>query len=309
MISLVSTVKAPKADLDRFVTYHLNTGVEHIYLFFDDPEDPSLPAFVGMDQITATACTPERWQAADIHLEQGIEARQQYNASEAMTWAHGRGSQWLLHIDSDELIHIPDSDLPVWLARLPASVDAVIFPVLEAIPHAAANQHPFNACRMFKTEPRPDPARLDLAAWLGCRQAFRYGYFRGHLIGKAATRVTANIDTVGIHFPTGASLQLEMATDAYVLHYDGCNFEAWRRKWARRKDRSGLPLIMRPDRRRQFDDFLIADEKGSSAELEREYRRQCQVPAYEQAVLWALGLARPIRLRRDLFSPRGNGIA
>jgi len=99
--------------------------------------------------------------------------------------------------------------------------------------------------------------------------------------------------------------------DASLLHYDGCTFEAWRQKWARRKDGTGLLLTMRPDRRRQFEDFLCADATGDVADLDREFRRQCLIPPYEQAVLWALGLARWVRLRNELFStpahPRESG--
>jgi hypothetical protein len=217
-----------------------------------------------------------------------------------------------LHVDSDELIATPGDDLAAWLGRQPAEIDAVVFPVLEAIARPPSRGHPFQVCRLFKAPARPDPARLKRAAQLGCRQALRYGYFRGHLIGKSAVRLTADIDTVGIHVPTSSRpLRVETAADAYVLHYDGCTFEAWRQKWARRKDGTGLLLTMRPDRRRQFEDFLRADEHGDVAELDREFRRQCLIPPYEQAILWALGLARWVRLRDELFStpahPRESG--
>lgn len=305
MISLVATVKAPMADLDRFTAYHLNTGVDHLYLFFDDPADPSLPAFTGRARITAVPCTPDRWRAVGIHPEQGIEARQQYNASVAMDWARAAGADWLLHVDSDELIHTPGDDLAAWLGGRAADVDAVVFPVLEAIPRAPDRAHPFDACRRFKAPARPDPALLQRAARLGCRSALRYGYFRGHLLGKAAVRTTAPIATVGIHFPTPSSepLRLEGASDACVLHYDCCTFEAWRLKWARRKDGTGLLLTMRPDRRRQFEDFLAADAAGDPAALQREFRRQCLIPYHEQWILQALGLARTVYVRPDLFTP------
>jgi hypothetical protein len=313
MISLVATVKAAKPDLDRFVTYHLNTGVAHIYLFFDDPADPALPAFIGMNRVTAIACTLAGWQAAGLRLEDGIEARQAHNARTALTWACAAGAQWLLHVDSDELIYTPGGDLADWLAQRPADCDAVTFPVLEAIPYASSRRHPFDACWLFKTTTRVDALRLKLAARAGCRQALLYGYFRGHTVGKTATRVRADIDDVGIHFPTraaGPPLRIETAADAFVLHYDGCTFDSWRQKWGRRRDGgAGLALNMRPSRRRQLADFITADQSGSLAELEREFRRQCLIPAYEQAVLWALGLARPIRLRRDLFDPRDGQVA
>ena len=305
MISLVATVRGPRADLDRFIAYHFNTGVCHIYLFFDDPDDPAVDAFCGLEQLTSVACTPKHWRDAGLTASDGIEARQLHNANLAMAWARARGAQWLLHVDSDELIATPGDDIAAWLARRPAEVDAVVFPALEAIPRASGSRHPFESCRLFKVRPS-DPKRLELANRMGCRQALRYGYFRGHMAGKSATRVTSEIRSVGIHVPDGGAggLRLETAQDAYLLHYDGCTFEAWRRKWAGRKDGTAIALNMRPDRRRQFDDFLTADQLGSLAVLEHEFRRQCLIPLHEQATLWALGLARFWRLRDDLFGYR-----
>jgi hypothetical protein len=84
MIRLVATVKAPLADLERFVAYHLNIGVDHLYLFFDDPADPVLPLFVGRGRITARTCGMADWRAAGIKPEDGIEVRQRHNADLAL---------------------------------------------------------------------------------------------------------------------------------------------------------------------------------------------------------------------------------
>jgi hypothetical protein len=303
MIHLVSTVRAPLADLERFVAYHRHIGVDRLYLFFDDPDDPALPVFADRPGVAAIPCPPSRWQAAGVRLDQGIEARQAYNADEALSKARAAGADWLLHIDSDELIFAPGDNLAAWLAGRSPETDVVVFPVLEAIARPPRHGHPFEACRLFKTPSRPDPARLKWAARLGCRAALRYGYFRGHLRGKSAVRVGAEVQTIGIHAPTPAAapLQVETAKGACLLHYDSCTFEAWRLKWGRRKDGTGLLLTMRPDRRRQFEDFLRADAAGDVGALEQEFRRQCLIPVYEQAVLWALSLARWVRLRRGLF--------
>lgn len=306
MISLVATVKATLPDLERFVQYHLNIGVGRVYLFFDDPQDPALPQFRGRPGVTATACDPAGWAAVGIAPEDGIEVRQIHNANLALGWARRAGAHWLVHLDVDELLHIPGDDLGAWLGAVAPETDAVTFPTREAIPARSAQRHPFEACWLFKAH-TPDAApRLSLAARAGRLRALRYGYFRGHVGGKSAIRVTAPVGSVDIHVPTGAdgaALKLETAKDAFLLHYDGCAFEAWRDKWARRKEVAGCAKLMRDSRRRQFADFLTAEAAGSAAALEREFRAQCMVPLHEQAILWALGLARPVRVRRDLFRP------
>ena len=39
-----------------FVNYHLNIGVDHIYLFFDDPTDAAADALARRARVTAVRC-------------------------------------------------------------------------------------------------------------------------------------------------------------------------------------------------------------------------------------------------------------
>ena len=305
MIAIVATVRAPEPDLRLWVAYHRNVGVDRLHLYFDDPADPALPAISVLPGVVAIACTADHWRAAGLHPEAGIEARQTYNANLALERVREESCEWLLHIDSDELLFTPCGDLAGWLAGREAACEAVGFPVLEAVPPSKMRRHVFQSCTSFKRTPRAPS--LDWARRAGCRQALRYGYFRGHTAGKAATRLKSTVDHIGIHAPArsnGAPVLIESAGDAFVLHYDGCTFESWREKWVRRKDGSGLALNMRPDRMRQFQDFLAAEATGSLAELEREFRSQRLIPAYERAVLRLLGLTRPVHLPQELFAPR-----
>lgn len=40
--ALVTTLRGAAPVLDSFIRYHLARGFAHLYLFFDDPDDPAL---------------------------------------------------------------------------------------------------------------------------------------------------------------------------------------------------------------------------------------------------------------------------
>ena len=83
---------------------------------------------------------------------------------------------------------------------------------------------------------------------MGCRRAFKYGYFRGHITGKTATRVRSSVASIGIHLPIvrdGGELRIKVASEAFVLHFDCCTFDDWKLKWKRRYDGTGVASQMR----------------------------------------------------------------
>jgi hypothetical protein len=106
--------------IDSFVNYHLAIGFHHIYLFFDDPNDPNISKFQSVAKVTAIAHNNELrrlWtqtslyrQKQDLHRYVDIEAmsRQMLNMSVACEMAKREGIDWILHIDIDELFYLPD---------------------------------------------------------------------------------------------------------------------------------------------------------------------------------------------------------
>lgn len=40
-VCIITTVRDPGVRLESFIRYHLALGIAHIYIFFDDPEDPA----------------------------------------------------------------------------------------------------------------------------------------------------------------------------------------------------------------------------------------------------------------------------
>lgn len=104
---LCTTVKAPAEQVLAFTAYHLNLGAAHLWLFFDDPDDPAYDAVAGHPDVTATRCDMGYWQALagkrpDKHQNrQGRNMQSVYNSTSL---------PWLGHIDVDEYL-LPRRDL------------------------------------------------------------------------------------------------------------------------------------------------------------------------------------------------------
>lgn len=96
---LVATVKAPKEKVLAFVAHHLALGADHVWIYFDDPEDPAHAALSGHPRVTATLCDATYWSDKRRHdRHQNRQARNARDAYQRCTL------DWLGHIDVDEFI-------------------------------------------------------------------------------------------------------------------------------------------------------------------------------------------------------------
>ena len=260
--AITSTVRTSRTDLRMFVNYYLNSGIDQIFLFFDDPSDESIEYFRNLSRVNCVPCQ----NALEIPTRRSIEQRQVANAVSGLEMARRRRIDWLIHVDSDELILTPERNIKRYLIRRTNdNVDAVTFPSLEAVPKLNYTRHFFEDIHWFKVGRSTIPRAETIARLLGCRNVFEYGYFRGHRTGKTATKIHSPVKSLGIHLPTsheGCDLRIITSSDAFTLHFDCCTFDDWKLKWQRRYDRTAVALEMRPDRQRQFDDFLTALHTG-----------------------------------------------
>ena len=55
-VAVIGTFRAPLSDTMRFVNYHLNTRVDHLFLFFDDPADPAVRSLADYQDVTCIPC-------------------------------------------------------------------------------------------------------------------------------------------------------------------------------------------------------------------------------------------------------------
>jgi Glycosyl transferase family 2 len=103
--SLVATVKATEEKILAFAAYHLSLGVDHIWLFFDDPAQPIPAPLAEHPRVTITLCDDDHWMHACKRRPPQHQNRQTQNAR--LTYRELVTSDWLVHIDVDEFLLTP----------------------------------------------------------------------------------------------------------------------------------------------------------------------------------------------------------
>lgn len=302
-VAIVATVKAPENELTMFVNYHLNRGIDRIFLFFDDPSGDEANIFSAYDQVVTVLCTAEYWTrvastGAAESKPKKLGLRQEVNADVAFALSHKEGFDWLIHLDSDELIFTGGDLKPILLE---SGVDILRFSMFEAIATKRTYESIFEPA-LFKVQ--PTQTQLQRVASLECRGVlYRGEYFRGHLASKSAVRVSPKIKRMGIHQPSEvdqSTTTSKTTSEISLLHFDCVGFENWKTKWGRRLNDSGIAHRMRDNRRSQLKAFGAAHAEGLSA-LEDLYDEVFTISDRDIEVLVSIGLVKQFDIREDLF--------
>jgi hypothetical protein len=301
-VCIVTTLRAPVDMTKRFVNYYLNTGVDHMFLFFDF-DDPAIEALSRYSQTTCVRCDADYWSDHGLAADASLEDRQKCNATVAFKLARESGLNWMIHIDSDELIYT-EEPIRVHLARVSQRIKAVRIMTCEAVPEKIKYNSIFDEISLFKVIPtRLQKYRAYLS---GCGSTFFRGeFFRGHLVGKTAFRTNADFSLIGIHgpiVPGQRTLPKNMLSDVKLLHFESCTFEEWKNKWGRICERGVIRREMRKNRIRQYESFVALYKKGADGKLAELYRRLYLLSDREKKILSKIGLLECIHLDKRLFS-------
>ena len=227
----MTTVKGVQTSIDAWCSYHLAIGFEHLFLYFDDPQEcaevdmgsrftPSSVSAIAHDDILRAAwrrslephddCLPHAAQPGN-RVGSGLNLRQELNARHAMKLACERGLDWLLHIDGDELFYPgPSGDAAAHFGELSAAGTSTFCYVNhEAVPESRRVDRPFSELTLFKSNldavPRTDEARAAGGFWT---RRLDSSYFIYYDNGKAAARCDAAVRPLSPHewLPPQASL-------------------------------------------------------------------------------------------------------
>ncbi|MEJ2367739.1 MAG: glycosyltransferase family 2 protein [Acidobacteriota bacterium] len=296
--AVIATVRAPVSELTLWVNYHLNIGVDHILLFFDDPDDEAVEVLASYDQVTAVRCSAEYWSKREEGRHKALGDRQVFNVNEGARMLASRGCEWIIHIDSDELIH-PLGPLKEILRS--SKDDAVRFLGLEAVPLNEEYENIFKPT-LFKV--MPNRIQMAFARILCCSRAIFEGeYFRSHTASKMAVRTSAGIKQYRIHkaIKHEGPLTVTDTKKIQLLHYDCIGFEDWKSKWDKRLGDTGMPPLMRESRRQQMRSYEAERRKGGQG-LALLYDRLYHIPAREKMVLKVLGMLRHVEIDGRLFN-------
>ncbi len=116
---ICATVKSTPEQVRAFAAYHLSLGATHIWLHFDDPDDPAADLF-NHPQITSQRCSDSYWMDYIGKRPERHQNRQGRNMHRIYKTA---ALPWIAHIDVDEYI-LPRSgngaDITAALSALPA---------------------------------------------------------------------------------------------------------------------------------------------------------------------------------------------
>ncbi|MBO0719201.1 MAG: glycosyltransferase family 2 protein [Blastocatellia bacterium] len=238
-VAIVTTLRNPPA-LDSWIRYHLAVGFDHLFLFFDDPDEP----LIQHPQVTAISHDKElrrkwlkslayaKFEYFHHYIDREAMARQILNCDVAIRLALERRIQWLLHIDADELFYSPDESVQDHFQALTeANVRQVIYPNHEALPERAEIENPFLETTLFKLNRHWQTGGVysrEQIALIKSVPQLAERFFLFYTSGKAAAMVTEGLLPNGVHRFEGGSM---VATQQVILHYPICGFEQFWSKY------------------------------------------------------------------------------
>lgn len=220
------------------LAFHRALGVERAYVFLDGCTDGTADVAAAHPWVASVVVDPaERASVPRVSdLQRTLMAR-------ALGLARADGMDWLLGIDADEFVFgdgrgaadappgeaARRGDLRVMLGRIRTSIEAVRFPVLEALPAAADGAPLLGPGRAFLVandfvREILDPSDATVHTWRG---PF------GHRWGKCAVRTSADAVPAGAHrwmrrgaattgpLPEEARLRTTMAGRLYHFALNG----------------------------------------------------------------------------------------
>ncbi|KAF5750238.1 hypothetical protein HS088_TW03G00571 [Tripterygium wilfordii] len=276
-----------------WIFYHKVMGVSNFFLFVEGKAaSPNvskiLETIPGVKVIYRTRELEEKqaksriwnetWLASFFYKPCNYElfVKQSLNMEMAIIMARDAGMDWIIHLDTDELLHpagAREYSLRQLLSDVPGNVDMVIFPNYESSVERDDIKEPFSEVSMFKKNYDHLPKDVYFGNY---REATRGNpnYFLTYGNGKSAARIQDHLRPNGAHrwhnyMKTPNEIKLD---EAAVLHYTYPKFS----DLTSRRDRCGCKPTKEDVKRcfmLEFDRsaFIIAST-ATEEEMLRWYR-------------------------------------
>lgn len=223
--SLVATVKAPEEKVLAFVAHHLSLGADHLWLYFDDPDQPIPPALADHPRVTATPCDDAHWARFGKARPPQHQNRQSHNAR--FTYNRKVRSDWLVHIDVDEFLLAPRPVAAI-LDDTPAGTIAMKLEPFEAM-HDPALPDDIYTARAFRGSLRREPWLRRRAVLGPYRNVIRDGML-SHTVGKMIyrTRIPGLVPRLhAIMLDKELVRTPDWQSEIKLLHFHGQDKAAW----------------------------------------------------------------------------------
>ncbi|KAL6124964.1 hypothetical protein ACLB2K_077472 [Fragaria x ananassa] len=247
------------AGLDQILPwmfYHKVIGVSTFYLFVEgkaaSPEvSKVLESIPGVkviyrakeleEQQARSRIWNETWLSSFFYKPCNYElfVKQSLNMEMAIVMARDAGMDWIIHLDTDELLHpagAKEYSLRQLLQDVPGNVDMVIFPNYESSVERDDIKEPFTEVSMFKRNYDHVPKDTYFGMYKESTRG-NPNYFLTYGNGKSAARIQEHLRPNGAHrwhnyMKTPNEIKLE---EAAVLHYTYARFS----DLTSRRDRCG----------------------------------------------------------------------
>ncbi|EYU38251.1 hypothetical protein ABFS82_02G114200 [Erythranthe guttata] len=255
-ICITTSTSASLEQILPWMFYHKVIGVSTFFLFVEGKAaSPSvskvLESIPGVKVVYRTKELEEQQAKSRIWNETWLSSffykpcnyelfvKQSLNMEMAIVMAREAGMEWILHLDTDELIHpagAREYSLRQLLLDVPRNVDMVVFPNYESSVERDDIKDPFTEVSMFKK----NYDHLTKDTYFGMYKESTRGnpnYFLTYGNGKSIARVQDHLRPNGAHrwhnyMKTPNEIKLE---EAAVLHYTYAKFS----DLTSRRDRCG----------------------------------------------------------------------
>ena len=297
---VVLTANEPLALVETNVRWHLATGAEVVFVFLDDPNDPSQNALRAIPNCSVHLCDDSYWNEAKP--KNGRPPSQMRRQTINANWAQSRCDlDWLFHIDADEFIW-QSGDLRAELSDHDDPSTELNLPVFERIFPIERQQSLFDGAFRASSDLTPDQAATIFGSFEPLMKRGQYS----HGAGKSGVRVGDGL-RLGVHNATrtGPGGQQRRAgkrvsETARLLHFDGVTPLHWMMKALRYRQTSPEVQAKVLQSHRVAQIRWMMDRSETMEALRQAHRSMFALTDERRSKLGALGLLHEIS-----FKPKG----
>jgi hypothetical protein len=214
-IAIITQVLNPNTSFFSWLKYHKHLA-DHIFVFFDRYDEinlPFIPKEKGIHYLPGSQV-----QIYDSPINNNM-MRQNENIKKALEFCLEMNIDWLIHIDTDELLFGSREDLEKLFGN--PTVGHVTFKNHEAVP-IWASDNVFKECQYFKINSKFDSWDWSYSPW----------FFLAYDNGKSAARVTPELTATGPHrFEKTSGEHLTNFEEPFILHYPNTTYQSWLQKY------------------------------------------------------------------------------
>lgn len=206
MLAITTTIRGVDKNFEDWLKCYINLGADRFYIFLDAPAEDfefvknlqsKYPGLISLqlhnEALRERYTKISEFKDFQADIDRMVVYRQCLNTNIALESAVADYVDWLVHVDSDELIAFPQMhrSLKEFLEKLPQEIDSYIFPSMEAIPEELEPNYCFQDVKWFKLSPYLlSFHQLDRLMHGWRERGGKFPLFNAHIQGKSAFRVS-----------------------------------------------------------------------------------------------------------------------